>query len=72
MAYNDLIKELEYWSKKHHAEVVYAKCVKNGKLKLAMKIAFKYNIQPEDKNDDVVFALGLALIAQTTYEEAGG
>ena len=44
-------------------EIVYRKCIKAGKLKWAIKIAYNYGLQDESKNDDTVMALVLALMS---------
>ena len=49
--------------KKKHAEIVYRKCIKAKKYKWVMKIAYHYGIQDENRNDDTVMALGLALMS---------
>lgn len=57
----NLINEMVGYAKKEHAEIVYRKCVKAKKYKLAMKIARHYGLEDENKNNDTVIALGLAL-----------
>ena len=57
-----LIQEMEWYAKKKHAEIVYRKCIKAGRLKWAMKIAYHYGLQDESKNDDTVMSIGLALM----------
>ena len=59
----NLIGEMEWYAKKKHAEIVYRKCIKAKKYKLAMKIAYHYKLQDETKNDDTVMSLGLALMS---------
>ena len=59
----NLINEMGWYAKKKHAEIVYRKCIKAGKLKWAIKIAYHYRLQDESKNDDTVMALGLALMS---------
>lgn len=57
-----LTDEMRWYFKKKHAEIVYGKCVKAKKYKLAMKIAYKYGLQDESKNDDTVNSFALALM----------
>lgn len=57
----NLIGEMEWYAKKKHAEIVYRKCIKANKHKWAMKIAYHYGLQDENKKDDTVMAFGLAL-----------
>ena len=59
----NLINEMGWYAKKKHAEIVYRKCIKAGKLKWAIKIAYNYGLQDESKSDDTVMALGLALMS---------
>ena len=59
----NLIDEMGWYAKKKHAEIVYRKCIKAKKYKLAMKIAYHYGLQDENKKDDTVIALGLALMS---------
>ena len=59
----NLIDEMGWYAKKKHAEIVYKKCIKAKKHKWAMKIAYHYGLQDENKNDDTVMALGLALMS---------
>jgi hypothetical protein len=59
----NLIEEMEWYVKKKHAEIVYRKCIKSKRYKWAMKIAYHYGLQDENKKDDTVMALGLALMS---------
>ena len=59
----NLIDEMGWYAKKKHAEIVYRKCIKAKKYKWAMKIAYHYGLQDENKSDDTVVALGLALMS---------
>ena len=59
----NLINEMGWYAKKKHAEIVYRKCIKAKKYKWAMKIAYHYGLQYENKNDDTVMAIGLALMS---------
>ena len=59
----NLIDEMGWYAKKKHAEIVYKKCIKAKKYKWAMKIAYHYGLQDENKNDDTVMALGLTLMS---------
>lgn len=59
----NLIDEMGWYAKKKHAEIVFRKCMKAGRLKWAMKIAYHYGLQMEDRQDDTVMALGMALMA---------
>ena len=59
----NLIDEMGWYAKKKHAEIVYRKCTKAKKYKWAMKIAYHYGLQDENKKDDTVMALGLALMS---------
>ena len=59
----NLIDEMGWYAKKKHAEIVYRKCIKAKKYNWAMKIAFHYGLQDENKNDDTVMALGLVLMS---------
>lgn len=56
-----LIKELDCFAKKEHAKIVFKKCVKSGKLKLANKITLYYGLQ--NKQDDTVISMKIALMA---------
>ena len=56
------INELSLYAKKKHAEIVFKKCLKAGKLKIAQKIAWKYEIQIKGPSD-IVMATGMAMIA---------
>ena len=58
-----LIQEMGWYAKKKHAEIVYRKCIKAGRLKWAIKIAYHYGLQDESKNDDTVMSIGLALMS---------
>ena len=58
----DLLDEFTEYGKSKKAEIVYRKCLRNRKYKLAEKIKQKYNIV--NKHDDSVVALGLALMAR--------
>tara|TARA_R110000824_G_scaffold345906_1_gene532616 strand:- start:354 stop:605 length:252 start_codon:yes stop_codon:yes gene_type:complete len=58
-----LVDEMVGYSKKEHAKTVYRKCLKVGKLRLAQKIAYHYNLA-ETGNSDTVMALGLAIMSQ--------
>ncbi len=55
-----MIGGLIEYSKKRHAEVVYRKCLRNKKYKLASKIKTKYRLS---NRDDRVVSFGLALAA---------
>lgn len=59
----NLLAEMGWYAKKKHAEIVFRKCIKAGRLKWAMKIAYHYGLQMEDRHDDTVMALGMALMA---------
>ena len=59
----NIIDEMSWYAKKKHAEIVYKKCIKAKKHKWAMKIAYHYGLQDENKNDDTVMALGLVLMS---------
>lgn len=59
----NLIDEMRWYAKKKHAEIVYRKCIKVKKYKWAMKIAYHYGLQDENRNDDTVMAFGLALMS---------
>lgn len=59
----NLLAEMGWYAKKKHAEIVFRKCMKAGRLKRAMKIAYHYGLQMEDRHDDTVMALGMALMA---------
>lgn len=59
----NLIDEMVWYAKKKHAEIVYRKCIKAKRYKWAMKIAYHYGLQDESRNDDIVMALGLALMS---------
>lgn len=59
----NLINEMGWNAKKKHAEIVYKKCIKAKKYKWAMKIAYHYGLQDENKNYDTVMALGLVLMS---------
>lgn len=63
VSFPGLIQEMEWYAKKKHAEIVYRKCIKAGRLKWAMKIAYHYGLQDENKNDDTVMSIGLALMS---------
>lgn len=59
----NILAEMGWYAKKKHAEIVFRKCMKAGRLKWAMKIAYHYGLQMEDRHDDTVMALGMALMA---------
>lgn len=58
-----LIDEMVWYAKKKHAEIVYKKCIEAKKYKWAMKIAYHYGLQDENKNDDTAMSLKLALMS---------
>ena len=41
---SDILKEFAWFAKKAHAEIVFKKCLKAGRLKWAMKIAHQYDL----------------------------
>ena len=53
----NLIGEMEWYTKKKHAEIVYRKCIQAKRYKWAMKIAYNYGLQDETKNDGGIGAL---------------
>lgn len=62
------IKEMLSFAKKRHAEIVWRKCIKAKKYKLACKIALHYGLNiSQHTNDDMVISLAFAL--QTGGEE---
>lgn len=56
------INEIILYSKKEHAKIVFKKCLRAGRLKLALKIAHHYNLKKVEENYDSVIAAGLAII----------
>ena len=54
--YDELLLE----ARRLHAEVVYRKCVRGGKLKWAARIGLKYGLF--EGNDDTVVALRMAFL----------
>ena len=57
----NFIEEIVWYSRREHAKIVFRKCIKAGKLKLAQKIAYNYDLN-ETGNDDTVVALGLSIM----------
>lgn len=55
----DLLKELVDYGKRGKAEMVYRKCLRAGKRKLAERIKRKYNIR--EQHDDMITAFGFAI-----------
>lgn len=55
----DLLNELVDYGKRGKAEIVYKKCLRAGKHKLAELIKRKYNLQ--EPHDDMITAFGFAL-----------
>ena len=60
-----LLNEFVGYDKNRKAEIVYKKCLRNQKYKLASRIKIKYNLV--NKHDDSVMAFGFALMAQAHY-----
>jgi len=59
----NLFNEMAWYAQKEHAEIVYKKCLKAGRLKWARNIAYHYGLQDKNNNNDTVMALGLALMS---------
>lgn len=64
-----IIKEFAWFAKKAHAELVFRKCLKAGRLKWAMIIAYEYGLQMEESHCDTVLALGMTIKAENILKD---
>lgn len=61
---SDMTLFIEEENIRFKAQNTFNRCLREGKLELARKIAIKYNLKMEGFKDDTVLSLGLALIYQ--------